>query len=74
MEYNLTPGELGYALGFLALVAKGALDIFVRHKRNNAPERGCMYGDEAHDILKAKLDKLEHKCDKVLYIVERLDK
>ena len=70
MDMTFTPLEIGYAIVSLGLVAKGALDILARYKTKPA-DRGCLYGDKAHDELKSKLVEMQNHLD---ILDKKLDK
>ena len=81
---TVTPESIGYAVVSLGLVIKGALDIMARYKTKSV-DRGCLYGDEAHDKLGIKMDAMDKKreydykeihgmAQEILILVRRLDK
>ena len=60
MEVHFTPEQVATIIVVLLLVVKGIVGEIVKRK---GPERGCLYGDAAHDDLKAALAKVskEHE-------------
>lgn len=62
-------GDIITALVGLFLVLKGVLDKIYAHKKPDI-QRGCLYGDKAHDDLMQKIDMCRADTAKILTILE----
>ncbi len=72
MESSFTLAEIGYTVGAIVVVVKGALDALAKYKGSHGKLANHPAGTS--NKIDDRLHELEDTCKKILYVVERLDK
>ncbi len=72
MESSFTLAEIGYTVGAIVVVVKGALDALAKYKGAHGKSASHTTGTDSK--VDDRLHELEDICKKILYVVERLDK
>ena len=71
MAWEFGAEQIVAGLVGLGLVLKGILEASAKKKvQRDMPERGCLYGDSAHDELKQMIREVDKTVSKILTILE----